>query len=90
MTILEAFSFGKPVIAYRIGGIPEFIRHGVDGLTYEAGNADELSACIAVMLDDPQRLQEMGRAGRLKMETELSVEEHHKQLMELYNALISG
>ena len=46
MVITEALSVGCPVIAPRIGGIPEMIREGENGLLYSAGDIDDLAAKI--------------------------------------------
>jgi glycosyltransferase involved in cell wall biosynthesis len=47
LVILEAHSVGCPVIAPRIGGIPEIIQDGVDGFLYEAGNITELAQALS-------------------------------------------
>jgi len=61
LVILEALASGTPVIASRIGGIPEFIQHGINGLLFEPGNAEELQQALSKFFDDPillPRLQE--------------------------------
>jgi glycosyltransferase involved in cell wall biosynthesis len=55
---LEAFAAGKPVIASRVGGLPEVIRHGETGFLVEPGNVVELrSALNRVLCDDQLRLR---------------------------------
>ncbi len=57
-TIVEARSFGCPVVATRVGGIPSSVEHGRDGLLVEPGDAAGLAAAIAKLLDDePLRLR---------------------------------
>ena len=53
LVIIEAHSVGCPVVAPRIGGIPELIQEGVNGLLYEPGNIDELSSCLSHVLSLP-------------------------------------
>lgn len=53
LVIIEAHSVGCPVVAPRIGGIPELIQEGVNGLLYEPGNIDELSSCLSNVLSLP-------------------------------------
>ena len=53
---LEARAHGRPVLASRLGGLPELVEHGVDGLLFTAGRDDELAA----LLSDPARLLELG------------------------------
>ena len=50
LVIIEAQSMGCPVIAPRIGGIPELIQEGINGLLYEPGNIEDLASCISKIL----------------------------------------
>lgn len=43
LTVVEAFAFGKPVIASNVGGLPELVRHGETGWLTEPGNVQALS-----------------------------------------------
>ncbi len=57
-TLIEARGFGCPVVATRVGGIPESIIDGVDGLMVEPSNPVQLAAAIERVLDDePLRLR---------------------------------
>lgn len=58
---LESLAAGRPVIASRVGGIPEFIRDGVNGILVEPGDAVGLAAAIASLCTDSERLR--GLAG---------------------------
>jgi glycosyltransferase involved in cell wall biosynthesis len=51
---------GRPLVASRIGGIPELVEQDRTGLLVEPGNADELARAIQRLLDDPVRAAEMG------------------------------
>jgi glycosyltransferase involved in cell wall biosynthesis len=63
-TIAEAMSAGRPVIAYRAGAPPEFVRHGVDGfLVPHMQFADALDH-LAALADSPSLLRQMGQKGR--------------------------
>ena len=66
-SILEAFSFSLPVVAYQIDGIPELVTNGVDGLLYDVGNIDELAEGIISLLSDTEKLKEMGELGYKKV-----------------------
>lgn len=48
MTIIEAYSFGKPIIGSNIGGIPEIIKNGETGFLFEAGNVNDLKQKILI------------------------------------------
>lgn len=46
LSVIEFLASGVPVIASNVGGLPEIIEHGVNGLLYESGDADDLAAAI--------------------------------------------
>ncbi len=60
----EAFAFGRPVIASRIGGIPEHVRDGVTGLLFEPGDAGELAGQMQRLFEDEALCTELGARGR--------------------------
>ena len=62
LVIGEAMSQGIPVIASRIGGLPEIVDDGVTGLIFEPGNAKDLASKIKMLWDDPDLCQRMGNA----------------------------
>lgn len=89
MSVLESFAMGKPVIGARIGGIPELIEEGVDGLTFESGDADDLAGKLRVLLNDPVKRKRMGKNGRGKVEREYYPEKHYEEVMEVYQAVMN-
>jgi glycosyltransferase involved in cell wall biosynthesis len=56
MVIIEAYSFGKPVIGTDIGGIPELVKHGENGFLFERGNQWSLDSVIdkAAILEEDE------------------------------------
>lgn len=54
VSITEAMCSGIPVIASRIGGMPELVKHGVTGLTFEPGNSSDLAHCMEEMARSPE------------------------------------
>jgi glycosyltransferase involved in cell wall biosynthesis len=64
MSILESFSLGKPVIATRVGGIPELVRDHENGLLVPAQDPQALARAITEFLEHPERLPGYGEAGR--------------------------
>jgi glycosyltransferase involved in cell wall biosynthesis len=75
---------GKPVIGAAIGGIPELIEPGVDGLLYPAGDAQALRNRILHLAGHPEILPGMGRAARAKAERLFAPSIHYERLMEMY------
>ncbi len=59
--VLEAFAHHKPVIASALGGMAELVQHGVNGLTFPAGDARALAAQIQRLLDEPGLLNALAR-----------------------------
>ncbi len=74
LVLLEALVRGVPVVATRAGGIPEIVRHGVEGLLVPPGDARALAAALQALLADPQERTRMGRAGRERVASAFSLE----------------
>jgi glycosyltransferase involved in cell wall biosynthesis len=87
-SILESLAAGKPVVASRIGGIPELIDEGQDGLLFTPGDADELAACLRRLWHDPRETQRMGLNGRRKALARYNPEHHYRRLYRLYEKLV--
>jgi glycosyltransferase involved in cell wall biosynthesis len=62
--VLEASARSRPVVASRVGGIPELIEDGRTGVLVTPEDADALAAAIIRLLEDPSTAAEMGRRGR--------------------------
>lgn len=67
LVALEAMAAGVPVVASAVGGIPEQVRHGQEGLLMPAGDADALAAAVLLLLSDPGLRQRLGAAGRKRV-----------------------
>ncbi|MGI5836283.1 MAG: glycosyltransferase [Chloroflexota bacterium] len=66
--ILEAMAHGQPVIATRVGGVPEAVLDNVTGIVVQPGNADHLAQAIIRLTVDGSLRASMGRAGRTRYE----------------------
>lgn len=60
---LEALASGVPVIATRVGGLPEVVRDGETGLLFPVGNVDGMAAAAIALLRDRARWETMSAAG---------------------------
>ncbi|QOS39358.1 glycosyltransferase family 1 protein [Treponema rectale] len=83
-TILEAFAYGKPVVASNIGCFSELIRDGYNGILFESKNSKELAEKIENMIVSKSYVS-MGQNGRKTVETEFTPEQHFKKLQELFD-----
>jgi len=59
-----AASFARPVVASRVGGIPEVVRHGETGLLVPPGDREALAEAVVKLLKDPARRRQMGARAR--------------------------
>lgn len=84
LAVLEAFALGKPVLASRLGGIPELVKDGVTGMTFCARNVDDLREKISQLSADPEVLGFMGRNARAFVESRFSPDEYYEGLMRVY------
>lgn len=88
MAVLEAMALGKPIIASRIGGLPEQITDGETGLLFEMGNPSDLAQKMEILADNPTLRASMGQAARIKLEKEYSLKDHCASLVQLYEDLL--
>jgi hypothetical protein len=64
MAIIEAMQAGKAVLATRVGGIPELVRDGRDGILVESQDVESLTEAMRRLLRDPESRRRMGESGR--------------------------
>lgn len=88
MSVLEAMALGKPVIASRMGGLPEQVQHGETGLLVDAGDVEGLKEAMAVLMRDPRLRRRMGESARRRVEHEFSSEVHGRRLLETYSDVL--
>jgi glycosyltransferase involved in cell wall biosynthesis len=74
VSLLQAAAAAVPIVACRAGGVPEAVRHGLNGLLIEPGDVTALAAAINRLLVDPALRVHMGAAGRALMVREFSVD----------------
>ncbi|HEX4665295.1 MAG TPA: N-acetyl-alpha-D-glucosaminyl L-malate synthase BshA [Chthoniobacterales bacterium] len=83
LSILETLFHAKPVVAFRVGGIPEVIIDGENGFLHPFGDVEAVARSIALLADSPARAAEMGARGRERAETNFTA----AQLVPQYEAL---
>ena len=80
--VLEAMRAALPVVATRVGAVPEMVVDGLNGLLVPHDD-DALAAAIGALLDDPETAAAMGRAGRTRVEEVYSATRTTAQLVEV-------
>jgi len=86
-TVLEAMACGLPVVGVEVGGIPDMVRTGVNGLTVPVGDEEILASTINRLLKNRDLSYEMGRASRRIAVEEYSLQLQAQRYTELYASL---
>lgn len=87
MTVLESWSKGRPVVAHRIGALPELVEDGVTGLVAEPGDPADLAQKIERYFAAPHEAAEMGVAGYQRLGTRFSRQRWLGQIAEIYGKI---
>ncbi len=90
IALLEAMAAGKPVIGTRVGGIPEVIRDGENGLLVAPQDSPALAKAIISLLEDSQKAKAMGGRGRTMVKESFSLPGMIKRIEDLYQDLIDA
>ncbi|WP_172620866.1 glycosyltransferase [Rubrobacter xylanophilus] len=90
VAITEAMFHGLPVVAGRVGGIPDAVVHGETGLLVEPGDHEALACALLMLLADPGLAREMGAAGRRRAERLFSWERVVADHLGLYERVVTG
>jgi glycogen synthase len=85
---LEAMACGTPVVASRVGGIPEVVVDGETGRLVEPGNAGALADALRQALADPAGARRMGEAGRRRVEAHFSWDRIADRTLAIYQEAV--
>lgn len=86
--ILESMAAGLPMVVTDVGGNPELIRDGVDGLVVPPADPPALAASIGRLLADPERARAMGRSAWRSVSERFSLDEMVERTLALYRQLL--
>jgi glycosyltransferase involved in cell wall biosynthesis len=89
VSAIEALAAGRPVVATRVGGVPDVVRDGEDGFLVDTGDVDTLADRLAQLAEDPELRQAMGESGRSRVLTRYSVERLIDDVDRLYRSLLA-
>jgi len=90
LTVLEAMAAGRAVVASSVGGIPEIVRDGRDGLLVPPGDALRLADGILRTLGDPDLAARLGRSGRERVEASFGIDGLVRDTAALYHELLEA
>jgi glycosyltransferase involved in cell wall biosynthesis len=88
--MLEAMAHAMPVVVSRIGGVPDALADGVEGLIVPVGDAAALADALCELLADPERQRRMGAAGRVRAVAEFDRAAVMARLDDLYAGLLAS
>ena len=89
VSVIESLAAGRPVVATRVGGIPDVVRDGVDGFLVESDDPNALAAPLAELAAHPEQRARMGEAGRSRVVERYAVERLVDDVDTLYRRLLA-
>jgi glycosyltransferase involved in cell wall biosynthesis len=90
VSVIEALAARTPVVATRVGGVPDVVREGDDGFLVDAGDTDALAERLARLASDPQLRERMGEAARSRVLLRYAVDRLVSDVDRLYRNLLAG
>ncbi len=89
-TIVESLATGTPILASRLGSMPEMVADGRTGMLFEAGNPDDLARQARALLAGQADRQRMRQAARFEFESRYTAEQNYPLLMRCYEEALKG
>ncbi len=88
--VLEAMAAARPVVATRVGGVPELVGDGETGFLVDLGDAGAFAEAVSRLLEDPELARRMGRDGRQRAVARHSCAEAARRLEGIYREALEG
>ena len=89
-SLTEGARFRLPTVASRVGGVPYFIDHGVNGLLFEAGDAQTLARHLVTLAQDKRLREHMGARLYEKGRSQFSLESTLERQLDIYRSILRG
>lgn len=89
VSVIEALAARTPVVATRVGGVPDVVREGEDGFLVDTGDTDALAERLARLAADPELRERMGETARNRVLPRYAVDRLVDDVDRLYRALLS-
>lgn len=84
LSVMEYMEAARPIVATRVGGVPDLIDDGVHGRLVEPQDPDAFAAAVADLLRDPAKAAELGQRARERRRAEFDIDVMVRRLEELY------
>jgi len=84
VSVIEAMAHRLPVVASKVGGIPELIDDGVTGILIEPNNPEQLASAITELLQNPDKAKAMGNKAREKIMRDFSIQKMSSKILSYY------
>jgi glycosyltransferase involved in cell wall biosynthesis len=89
MAVLEAMACGLPIVASRVGGLPDLVQDGINGILVEPGKPEQLSSALCKLANDHQLCETMGKVGYRFVCEYYDINKHVNELISIYNMVLS-
>ncbi len=86
--VLQTFSYSKPVIASNLGGLNDMIENKINGLTFKAGDPNDLADKINLLYNDDELIYKMGKNARKILNEKYNAEQYYNKTMNIFYSLI--
>jgi glycosyltransferase involved in cell wall biosynthesis len=90
LSVLEFMDAGKPIVATRVGGVPELIDDGLEGILVPPRDEGGLAAAIMELLHNPERARELGARAQARRRRDFDLAGTLRQLEDIYERLHAG
>jgi glycosyltransferase involved in cell wall biosynthesis len=90
LSVMEYMEAGKPIVATRVGGVPDIIDDGVHGLLVPPQDPAALATAIGALLRDPERAAEMGRQAQTRRRGDFHIDNLVRRMENLYEELYAS
>jgi glycosyltransferase involved in cell wall biosynthesis len=86
---IEAMSHARPVVAFRVGGIPDWLEDGRTGYAVPPNDVQQMASRLSYLLEHPTVVWEMGRCGRQSVEQRFCSDRHITHLIEILGRAVA-
>jgi len=85
---IEAMAHARPVVAYNVGGIPDWLEEGITGYLVEPFRVDRLAQKIEILLKDKELARALGENGKRIARSKFGAEHHYKVIKGIYEEVL--